>query len=115
MFLSYLQALLRLGALILIMFVLVTNLIFACFRVMNRGRFIHMNEEVTLLIANICLQFWFHDPEMLVVNGACRNLSICIHFFYTAALALFLMEGIHMYSMVAKVRSILQKYDLIKQ
>ena len=42
---------------------------------------------------------------MLVVNGACRNVSICIHFFYTAALALFLMEGIHMYSMVAKVLS----------
>ena len=40
---------------------------------------------------------------MLVVKGACRNVSICIHFFYTAALALYLMEGIHMYSMVAKV------------
>ena len=43
------------------------------------------------------------NPEMLVVNGSCRNVSICIHFFYTAALALYLMEGIHMYSMVAKV------------
>ena len=64
MSLSLLQLLLRLGALLLIMFVLVTNLIFACFRVMNRGRFIHMNEEVALLAANICLLFRFHDPGM---------------------------------------------------
>ena len=61
------QTLLSLGALLLIMFVLVTMFIFACFRVMNRGRFIHINEEVALLAANICLLFQFHDPGNLFI------------------------------------------------
>ena len=50
------------------MFVLVTMLVFACFnRVMNRGRFIHTNEELALLAANICLLFQFHDPGTFLI------------------------------------------------
>ncbi len=96
-----LQAMVRLASILLILFVLLTFLVFACFRVMNRGRFIHMNIEIALLAANICLLPAFYDDQMLVVTSSCRNVSICIHFFFTAVFAFFLMEGIHMYSMVA--------------
>ena len=40
---------------ILIGFIIATLVLFAFFKILNHGRFIHMNIEIALLIAHICL------------------------------------------------------------
>mgnify|MGYP003890615767 CR=1 FL=1 len=33
----------------------------------------------------------------------CRNVSICIHYFFTAVFAFYVLEGVYMYSLLAHV------------
>ena len=40
---------------------------------------------------------------MFFFQNFCRNISICIHFFYTAAFSFYVMEGIFVYSNVSYV------------
>ncbi|TRY78449.1 hypothetical protein TCAL_14392 [Tigriopus californicus] len=91
-------ALTRTASFVLIGFVTATLVLFAVLKIMDPGRFIHMNIEIALLLAHICLL-----PTLQHSETACRNISIFIHFFYTAVFAFFLMEGIHMYSLVSRV------------
>ena len=51
----------RSASFVLIGFVTATLLIFAIGRIFNHGRFIHMNIEVALLLAHLCLLMDF-DP-----------------------------------------------------
>ena len=64
------------GCFVLIGFVIGTLLIFAIFAIIDRGRFIHMNIEIALLCAHICLlidatgnevmtshNYTFYDPH----------------------------------------------------
>ena len=55
------------GSFVLIGFVTATLLIFAIGRIFNHGRFIHMNIEIALLLAHLCLLMDF-DPETQEVN-----------------------------------------------
>ena len=91
-------ALTRTTSFILIIFVVITLLIFAIFRIFNRGRFIHMNIEVALLVAHICL-----IPNFVGEEDDCRNISICIHFFYTAVFAFYVVEAVYVYANVSYV------------
>ncbi|XP_059096721.1 uncharacterized protein LOC131891214 [Tigriopus californicus] len=91
-------ALTRTASFVLIGFVTATLVLFAVLKIMDPGRFIHMNIEIALLLAHICLL-----PTLQHSETACRNISIFIHFFYTAVFAFFLMEGIFMYSLVSRV------------
>ena len=45
----------RTASFVLIGFVLATLILFAVFKIINTGRFIHMNIEIALLCAHICL------------------------------------------------------------
>lgn len=45
----------RTASFILIGFIIATLILFAFFKILNTGRFIHMNIEIALLIAHICL------------------------------------------------------------
>ena len=67
-------------------------------RIIDHGRFIHMNLEVALLAANICLLF---EPDF--GSASCRNISMCLHFFFTVVFAFLLLEGIFMYSLLSHV------------
>ena len=78
-----------------------------------------MNIEIALLAANVCLEF---DPEYGSVSvsspkvvhvlgsieksplqASCRNISMCLHFFFTVVFAFFLLEGVFMYSLLSHV------------
>ena len=91
-------ALARAASFVLIGFVTATFVIFLAFRIFNRGRFLHMNIEVALVAAHVCLiPSLFEDEEL------CRNFSICIHFFFTAVFAFYVMEGVYVYANVSHV------------
>lgn len=45
----------RTASFVLIGFVLATMILFAVFKIINTGRFIHMNIEIALLCAHFCL------------------------------------------------------------
>eukprot|EP00095_Tigriopus_kingsejongensis_P004198 maker-scaffold208_size258758-snap-gene-1.25 protein:Tk04198 transcript:maker-scaffold208_size258758-snap-gene-1.25-mRNA-1 annotation:"probable g-protein coupled receptor 133" len=91
-------ALTRTASFVLISFVTATLILFAVLKIMDPGRFIHVNIEVALLLAHICLL-----PTLQGSEVGCRNISIFIHFFFTAVFAFYLMEGVYMYSLVSRV------------
>ena len=122
----------RTACFVLIGCLAVTLLIFAIFRIMNHGRFIHMNIEFSLLCAHLCLLPNFVGDEVSIFTVLytcylnllydyekyiyilkipnywfsqdwCRNISIFIHFFFTVVFAFFMLEGIYMYSLLANV------------
>ncbi|TRY77046.1 hypothetical protein TCAL_03852 [Tigriopus californicus] len=73
--------------------------LFFMLRIFDSSRVIHMNMEIALLLAHICMlpSVYESNPE------ACRILSILIHFFFTACFVFMFLEAVHMYSMVAWV------------
>ena len=54
----------RSASFVLIGFVTATLLIFAIGRIFNHGRFIHMNIEISLLLAHLCLLTDFVGDEV---------------------------------------------------
>lgn len=72
---------------------------FFMLRIFDSSRVIHMNMEIALLLAHICMlpSVYEDNPE------ACRILSILIHFFFTACFLFMFLEAVHMYAMVAWV------------
>ena len=54
----------RTACFVLIGCLIVTFLIFAIFRIINHGRFIHMNIEISLLFAHVCLLTDFVGDEV---------------------------------------------------
>ncbi len=75
-------------------------LIFGCFRIFHPGRFIHMNIEIATLVAHLCLVF---TPNLWDNESACRNLSIAIHFFFTAVFSFYVVEAVYAYSLCSYV------------
>ena len=57
----------RTACFVLIGCLAVTLLIFAIFRIMNHGRFIHMNIEFSLLCAHLCLLPNFVGDEVIFI------------------------------------------------
>ena len=88
----------RSASFVLIGFVTATLLIFAMGRIFNHGRFIHMNIEISLLLAYLCFLPDFVGDEVM-----CRFISIALHFFFTVAFAFFMLEAVFMYSILANV------------
>ena len=86
------------SAFVLIGFVSATLIIFGLFRIFNHGRFIHMNVEISLLAAYICI-LWDPEPG----SAPCRSISMCLHFFFTVAFAFFTLEAVYMYSLLSHV------------
>merc|ERR1712110_1191557 len=71
---------------ILIGFVSTTLVIFALGRIFNTARFIHMNIELALLGAHLCL-----IPDATGNELMCKIISIFLHFFFTVAFAFFML------------------------
>ena len=90
----------RTASTVIIAFLSVTIFIFLIFKIFDPHRIIQMCEEIALLSAHICL---FPTAYGKPVPVECRVLSILIHYFFTVAFTFFLLEALHMYSMVASV------------
>ncbi|CAB4069969.1 DENND5 [Lepeophtheirus salmonis] len=84
---------------VLIMFVGITLILFASFRIFDHGRVIQMNMEIALICAHICLLL----PVIPEYENVCKVISILIHFFHTACFMFIFLESLHMYSLVASV------------
>lgn len=84
---------------LLIIFVGITLVLFAFFRIYDIARVIQMNMEIALICAHICLIV----PDMTSRVEICRVISIFIHFFFLACFMFMLLEALHVYVMVASV------------
>ena len=91
-------ALSKSASFVLIGFVTATLIIFGIGRIFNCARFIHMNIELAILGAHLTL-----IPEATGNEVLCKVISICLHFFYTATFAFFMLEAVFMYSILANV------------
>ena len=91
----------RTASTLIIIFLSLTIAIFLIFRIFDPHRVIQMCEEISLLLAHICLLPSFHADKPVPVE--CRVISICIHYFFTVCFTFMLLEAVHMYSLVASV------------
>ncbi len=91
----------RTASTLIIVFLSLTIAIFLIFRIFDPHRVIQMCEEISLLLAHICLMPSFHADKPVPVE--CRVISICIHYFFTVCFTFMLLEAVHMYSLVASV------------
>ena len=80
-------------------FVAITLLLFLFFRIYDIARVIHMNMEIALICAHLCLI----APDMTAEVEICRIISILTHFFFLACFMFMFLEAIHVYAMVASV------------
>ena len=88
------------GSTILIIFLIITMLVFAISRIWTISRVIHFNMELSLLLAHLCLLpvgIYENHPEM------CKILSTLIHFFFLACFTFMFFEAIHLYALVGWV------------
>ena len=92
------QAITRSASTIIIVFLVVTLGIFLALRIFDASRVIHMNMEIALLVAHICLL-----PDLSGDEKACKVIAVAVHFFFTACFMFMLLEAIHVYSIVAWV------------
>jgi len=89
------------ASIVLIIFVAATLSIFFIFRIFNPGRFIHMNIELALILAHLCLLPSLYGESDEDIKTGCRNISIMIHFFFTAAFAWFVVEAVYAYAFIS--------------
>ena len=82
-----------------VIFVAITLLLFLFFRIYDIARVIHMNMEIALICAHLCLI----APDMTAEVEICRIISILTHFFFLACFMFMFLEAIHVYAMVASV------------
>ncbi|XP_014678508.1 PREDICTED: adhesion G-protein coupled receptor D1-like [Priapulus caudatus] len=61
-------------------------------------RIIHMNMEISLLMAHLLL--FIGDPAQ---PELCKAVSILLHYFFTASFAFMFLEGLHIYSLMAQI------------
>jgi hypothetical protein len=92
------QAMTRGASTIIIVFLGLTLGIFLVLRIFDSSRLIHMQMEISLLLAHACLL-----PDLSGDENACRTISILVHFFFTACFTFMLLEALHMYALVAWV------------
>ena len=88
----------RSASLILIGFLSATILLFAFAGIRTPARLIHLQLELSLLLAHLCLL-----PAVLYATDLCKTLFILIHFFYTAAFSFMFLEALHLFWLVGKV------------
>ena len=74
-------------------------MLFLFFRIYDIARVIHMNMEIALICAHLCLI----APDMTAEVEICRIISILTHFFFLACFMFMFLEAIHVYAMVASV------------
>ena len=82
-----------------VIFVAITLMLFLFFRIYDIARVIHMNMEIALICAHLCLI----APDMTAEVEICRIISILTHFFFLACFMFMFLEAIHVYAMVASV------------
>ena len=82
-----------------VIFVAITLMLFLFFRIYDIARVIHMNMEIALICAHLCLI----APDMTAEVEICRIISILTHFFFLACFVFMFLEAIHVYAMVASV------------
>ena len=88
------------ASLILIGFLCATLALFGTARIWDPSRVLHVNMEISLLLAHLCLlPAGFHDssPEM------CTFISILVHFFFLACFTFMFLESLHLYALVGWV------------
>ena len=88
------------GSTLLIIFLIITMLVFAIAKIWTISRVIHFNMELSLLLAHLCLLpvgIYENHPEM------CKILSTLIHFFFLACFTFMFLEAIHLYALVGWV------------
>ena len=88
------------GSTILIIFLIITMLVFAISKIWTISRVIQFNMELSLLLAHLCLLpvgIYENHPEM------CKILSTLIHFFFLACFTFMFLEAIHLYALVGWV------------
>jgi len=98
---------------ILIILVSVSFGIFLVFRIFDPARVIHMCEEISLLVAHVCLLGKFHNDNCIDMPEedqlyceplpGCRIVSIIIHYCFTVCFMFMFLEAVHMYGFVASV------------
>ena len=94
------SAVTRTASTLIIIFLSITIVLFLVFRIFDPHRVIQMCEEISLLLAHLCL---FPSFQAEPVPVECRVVSICIHYFFTVCFTFMLLEAVHMYAMVASV------------
>lgn len=85
---------------ILIVFVVITLVLFGVLRIFDNARVIQMNMEISLVLAHLCILF---SPEPEWDIELCRIFSILIHLFFTTCFVFMFLEALHTYSLVAFV------------
>lgn len=93
---------------LIIVFLTITLVLFLIFRVFTPSRVIHMCEELSLLLAHVCMMPTLYkceedDPLDCRPVTQCKVISIAIHYFFTVCFTFMFLEGIYLYGLVASV------------
>ena len=93
---------------LIISFLAVTLVLFLCFCIWTPSRVIHMCEELSLLLAHVCMMPTLYsceemDPLDCRPVTQCKVISIAIHYFFTVCFTFMFLEGVYLYGLVASV------------
>ena len=67
--------------------------------IFDPSRVIHMNMEISLLLAHLCLMPSLYDKN----QEACRVLSLLMNYFFLTCFSFMFLEAIYLYSIVGWV------------
>lgn len=90
----------RAASLLLITFLILTLVVFAVSGIWSDWRLIHMNMELSLLLAHVMLM---PSGISAISQEVCRLLSIFTHYFFLVCFTFMFLEAIHLYSLVTWV------------